>query len=105
MFVLLATLLSFTPVGAQQTASGDVAGETPDTTKMYAIGEVVVTANRHRFNVESAMPAQILTGQELEKLNSLSVADAIRYFWRISLSGSVLANKPFSYRDKVQKVF
>ena len=61
------------------------AGELLDTTKTYAINEVVVTAVKHKFNVESPMPVQILTGLELEKLNSLSVADAIRYFSGVQL--------------------
>ncbi|MDR2691670.1 MAG: TonB-dependent receptor plug domain-containing protein [Dysgonamonadaceae bacterium] len=38
--------------------------------------EVVVTANRYK----EIIPAQILKGDELEKLNSFSVADAIRFF-------------------------
>ena len=59
--------------------------EPQDTLKKYTIEEVVVTASRHKFSVESATPAQILAGRELEKLNSLSVADAIRYFSGVQL--------------------
>jgi outer membrane cobalamin receptor len=38
--------------------------------------EIVVTANRYK----EVIPAQTLKGEELVKLNSFSVADAIRYF-------------------------
>lgn len=40
------------------------------------LNEVVVTANRF----SEVIPSQKLTGKELENLNSLSVADALRYF-------------------------
>ena len=73
-----AVFLFLTQVNAQYSVS-------EDTAKLYAIDEVVVTAGRHKFNVESAMPAQILSGRELEKLNTLSVADAIRYFSGVQL--------------------
>ncbi|MDR2683174.1 MAG: TonB-dependent receptor, partial [Dysgonamonadaceae bacterium] len=40
------------------------------------LNELVVTANRYK----EVIPAQTLKGEELEKLNSFSVADAIRFF-------------------------
>ncbi len=46
------------------------------TDSVQHLEEVVVTANRYK----EVIPAQTLKGKELEKLNSLSVADAIRYF-------------------------
>ena len=79
MFVLLTTFLLLNPTRSEALLMPT------DTVKVYAIEEVVVTATRHRFNVESPMPAQILSGRELEKLNSLSVADAIRYFSGVQL--------------------
>lgn len=45
------------------------------------LNEVIVTANR--FN--EVIPSQKLTGKELENLNSLSVADALRYFSGVQL--------------------
>ena len=45
------------------------------------LNEIVVTANR--FN--EVIPSQKLTGKELENLNSLSVADALRYFSGVQL--------------------
>ncbi len=42
-----------------------------------ALPEVMVTARRPK---EEIIPAQRLSGRELERLNSHSVADALRYF-------------------------
>ena len=47
----------------------------PDSTEVLT--ESVVTAFRQP---EKIIPAQTLQGEQLEKLNALSVADAIRYF-------------------------
>ena len=47
----------------------------PDTTEV--LSESVVTAFRP---VDKIIPAQTLQGEKLQKLNALSVADAIRYF-------------------------
>ncbi len=49
-----------------------------DTTRIYKIPEVSVSAQR--FMPKSVSPVQILSGQALENLNSHSVADALRYF-------------------------
>ena len=46
----------------------------PDTTEVLT--ESVVTAFRQPDKI---IPAQALQGEQLEKLNALSVADAIRY--------------------------
>lgn len=48
--------------------------ELPDT---LSLGEVEVTAKRKPSDV---IPVQMLSGKELQKLNSNSVADALRYF-------------------------
>jgi len=73
------------PVYAQHETGGTVVAAPADTIKAFSLDEVVVKANRHRFSVESSTPAQMLTGRELEKLNTLSVADAIRYFSGVQL--------------------
>jgi len=70
-------VLALTPIYAQYSVSDDSVS--------YSIVEVVVTANRHKFNVESTTSAQIMSGKELDKLNSLSIADAIRYFSGVQL--------------------
>lgn len=49
-----------------------------DTTRIYKIPEVSVSAQR--FMPKSVSPVQILSGKALENLNSHSVADALRYF-------------------------
>ncbi len=52
--------------------------EPSDTTGTTALGEVTVTASRDPYG--SVIPAQKLDGEQLERLNSHNVADAIRYF-------------------------
>ena len=72
-----------------------------DSLTSLSIEEVVVTANRNKFNVISPMPTQVLSGQELSKLNSLSVADAIRYFSGVQLKDyGVFGGVPF-YADRI----
>ena len=84
LLILLVLSLSLT---AQSSAFEFEIDETyqRDSLTMLSIEEVVITANRNKFNVISPMPTQMLQGKELEKLNSLSVADAIRYFYGVQL--------------------
>ena len=58
---------------------GVLAAEPQDTTaeRMLNLKEVVVTATVPQIDV---IPAQKLSGEELKRLNSNSVADALRYF-------------------------
>lgn len=51
--------------------------ETPDTLASRQLNEVVVTATVPKVEI---IPAQTLKGEELRRLNSNSVADALRYF-------------------------
>jgi outer membrane cobalamin receptor len=60
-------------VRAQKSSDGNMP---IDTTRVYDIGEVVVTAKRYT----EVIPAQTLKKEELQRLSSYSVADAIRYF-------------------------
>lgn len=53
------------------------AKEKPDTTRVQHLGEVLVTAKRPQVEV---IPVQVLGGEELQRMNSNSVADALRYF-------------------------
>lgn len=53
-----------------------LAAEEPDTS-VTALREVVVTASRPPVEV---IPVQRLAGEELKRLNSQSIADALRYF-------------------------
>lgn len=57
-------------------------GETQDSVRVHHIQEVVVTS---RLISWETIPSQTLGGEELKKLNSLSVADALRYFSGLQL--------------------
>lgn len=57
-------------------------GETQDSVRVHHIQEVVVTS---RLISRETIPSQTLGGEELQKLNSLSVADALRYFSGLQL--------------------
>ena len=48
----------------------------PDSVRMLAIDEVTVLGRQNR----TIVPAQILSGEKLQRLNSHSVSDALRYF-------------------------
>lgn len=85
LWALVACLLLSMPVYAQSAAEREASDEEPDTLMTRSIGEVMITASRPRFSVESPMPAQMLSGRELERLNTFSVADAIRYFSGVQL--------------------
>ena len=49
---------------------------------IHTIKEVVVVGN----NTPSVIPAQVMTGDELQRLNSMSVADALRFFSGVQLN-------------------
>lgn len=53
-----------------------------DTARVHHIQEVVVTS---RLASRETIPSQTLSGEELRRLSSLSVADALRYFSGIQL--------------------
>lgn len=57
-------------------------GEMQDSVRVHHIQEVVVTS---RLISRETIPSQTLGGEELKKLNSLSVADALRYFSGLQL--------------------
>ena len=57
--------------------SFEVIAETPQDSLSHQLKEVVVTARKPN---EDIIPAQTLSGEELHRLNSNSVADALRYF-------------------------
>lgn len=57
-------------------------GETQDSVRVHHIQEVVVTS---RLISRETIPSQTLGGEELKKLNSLSVADVLRYFSGLQL--------------------
>lgn len=56
----------------------------PDTAKVHRLREVKIVL-RNEVSMRSAVPVQLLKGRELERLQTLSVADALRYFSGIQL--------------------
>jgi len=56
-----------------------------DTSKSLSLKEVSVRSVRLSSRNTSPAPAQILRGAALEKLNGISVADAIRFFSGVQL--------------------
>ncbi|WP_183561408.1 TonB-dependent receptor plug domain-containing protein [Mucilaginibacter sp. SP1R1] len=72
--------------GNLQAQSADtVRSASKDTLKNHHLKEVAIRAGRISSRNTSATPLQILKGAELEKLNSFSVADAIRFFSGVQL--------------------
>lgn len=59
-----------------------VLAATAETDSLHHIGEVVVTS---RLPQREILPPQKLTGEQLDRLNSHSVADALRYFSGVQL--------------------
>lgn len=51
-----------------------------DTTKVYQIREVTVTEQYRNTEVRASAPLQILSSKQIEKLNTLQVSDAVKYF-------------------------
>ncbi|MGM8360639.1 TonB-dependent receptor plug domain-containing protein [Flavobacterium sp. ARAG 55.4] len=82
-FVLLVWILFTSSLYAQ--AKLTVVLKEKDSLKTQHLSEVIVPSGKREFKVASPMPVQILSGKQLEKLNSLSVADAIRYFSGVQL--------------------
>ncbi len=56
-----------------------------DTIRTHQLQPVEIKAEVNAFQAASPTPAQVLKGPALQRLNSLSVADAIRYFSGIQL--------------------
>jgi len=56
-----------------------------DTTKAQRLDEVQINARKNNFILKSPTPVQIIAGEELKRINSLSVADAVRYFSGVQL--------------------
>ncbi|MCG9791298.1 TonB-dependent receptor plug domain-containing protein [Flavobacterium algicola] len=80
---LLVWILLLNPIYAQERSH--VLSQESDTLKPHHLSEVILYTSKREFKIDSPMPVQILSGKQLEKLNSLSVADAIRYFSGVQL--------------------
>jgi vitamin B12 transporter len=79
-FLLLITVsggLLFHPVG--------VSAQGFDSAGVTHLQEVIINAQKNNIRNTSGTPAQVLSRAELEQVNSLSVADAVRYFSGVQL--------------------
>lgn len=56
-----------------------------DTAQVKQLSEVRINAIKNNFILGSATPVQLISGDELKRINSLSVADAVRYFSGVQL--------------------
>jgi vitamin B12 transporter len=59
--------------------------QTPDSSKVLILKEVKVRANKATLRNTSVTPTQLIGGAALQRLNSFSVADALRYFSGVQL--------------------
>ncbi len=93
-FLILFSILFFC-IGLTAEAAESTPAHLPDTLKL---GEVEVVAKRKQSEV---IPVQVLSGEELQKLNSNSVADALRYFSGVQIKdyGGVGGIKPVNIRS------
>lgn len=80
----LLLILSLTTAGSvrAQYAEGNRISNQSITDTTHSIEAIVTTAQRR---AAETVPAQVLAGQELKRLNVVSVADAIRYFSGIQI--------------------
>lgn len=77
------------------------AEEKMDTSKVYLIREITVTEKTKDTEVRSSAPLQILSSKQLEKLNSLQVSDAVKYFSGVTVKdyGGIGGLKTVSVRS------
>ncbi|MBQ5595650.1 MAG: TonB-dependent receptor, partial [Rikenellaceae bacterium] len=74
--------LTYACVTRAQYIEGDSLRNHSITDTVHRIDAIVTTAQRR---APETVPAQVLAGQELKRLNVVSVADAIRYFSGIQI--------------------
>lgn len=72
-----------------------------DSTKTYAIREVIVVEKYPEREIRSASPLQILTSKDLQSLNVLQISDAVKYFSGVSVKdyGGIGGLKTVSVRS------
>ena len=72
-----------------------------DTTKVYSITELTVTEQNRKNEVRSSAPLQKLTAKQIDKLNSLQVSDAVKFFSGVTLKdyGGIGGLKTVSVRS------
>lgn len=77
------TCISVLPIAAQEETEATV--PVPDSLKSYQLNEVEINALEDLKVLRSPVPSQKLNKEVLDNLNSLSVADAVRYFSGVQL--------------------
>ena len=84
LFVGIVLTLMLLSIGgicyAQNMSNMSDKSEMSDTTKIHNLDEVVVTTNSKNKQSRATAPLQILTGEALEGLNAIQVADAVKHF-------------------------
>ncbi|TCD01638.1 TonB-dependent receptor [Pedobacter psychroterrae] len=91
VFLTLITTLLLSGIGipvilqAQTVPAQKVAAQPDSLDKINQLNEVEIRKIKVSRRQTSSTPLQILSGSELQKLNSLSVADAVRYFSGVQL--------------------
>ena len=83
--VLLIAIAAVTITSYAQSLPPDKDQQKNDSLKNYNLNEVEIKALESLRIHVSPVPVQILNGKTLENLNSLSVADAVRYFSGVQL--------------------
>ena len=84
LFVSIVLTLMLLSIGgicyAQNMSNMSDKSEMSDTTKIHNLDEVGVTTNSKNKQSRATAPLQILTGEALEGLNAIQVADAVKHF-------------------------
>ncbi|WP_321330956.1 TonB-dependent receptor domain-containing protein [uncultured Bacteroides sp.] len=72
-----------------------------DTTRVYAIPEVMISERYQTREVQAAVPKQILTREEIKGLNVLQVSDAVKHFAGVTVKdyGGIGGLKTVSLRS------
>ena len=66
--------------GVSRECYGQILSDSSDSTKIHDLEEVVVTTSHKGKETRATAPLQILTGEALEGLNAIQVADAVKHF-------------------------
>lgn len=85
ILLVLTTTISFSHLTFAQYKSTDSLSNPIDSLKNYTLSDVEIKAKEFQRIHASTVPAQILKGKDLENMNSLSVADAVRFFSGVQL--------------------
>lgn len=73
----------------------------PDTSTIYTIDEITVTSKRRNAELRSVSPFQLLTSEQLQRINALQVSDAVKFFTGVNVKdyGGIGGLKTVSVRS------